>query len=177
MNAPVNPMHAIEALARAYRESRDQLTERATALNDELEAAKRRHLRGLRNAAASVTKAADELREAIDDNRAMFVKPKSVVFNGVRCGLKKGRGSTEWDDDAQVVKLIRKHFPDQFDVLVKVTEKPLKDAMVNLTGDQLKKIGVTVEGSGDVVLVQDTTAEVDKLVKALLKGAEEEAVS
>lgn len=177
MNAPVNAMQQIEMLARAYRDARDTLTDRATVLNDELEAAKRRSMRGLRSAAAAVTKAGDELRAAIDENRALFVKPKSVVFSGVRCGLKKGRGTTDWDDDAQVVKLIRRHFPDQFEVLVKVTEKPVKDAMANLTADQLKKIGVRVEGSGDVIQMQDTTQEVDKLVKALLAGAEEEAMS
>jgi hypothetical protein len=177
MNAPVNAMQQIELLARTYREARDTLSERATALSDELEAAKRRSMRGLRNAAASVTKAGDELRAAIDENRALFVKPKSVVFSGVRCGLKKGRGTTDWDDDAQVVKLIRRHLSEQFEVLVKVTEKPLKDAMANLTAEQLKKIGVRVESSGDIVQMQDTTAEVDKLVKALLAGAEEEAMS
>jgi len=45
----------------------------------------------------------------------------------------------------------------------------------NLTPIELKKVGVDVEGTGDVVTIADTTESVDKLVKALLKGAEEEA--
>ncbi|WP_208508402.1 host-nuclease inhibitor Gam family protein [Variovorax paradoxus] len=171
MNAPFTPMQEIEIHARAYREALDILTERATVLNDELEAAKRKSMKGLRNAAAAVTKTGDDLRALIDSRRDLFAKPKSVVFSGVRCGLKKGRGSIEWGDDEQVVKRIRKYLPDQFDVLVKTTEKPQKDALGNLSADDLKRIGVTVEGSGDVVFAQDTTSEVDKLVKALIKGA------
>jgi hypothetical protein len=100
-----------------------------------------------------------------------------MVLHGLQLGYRKGKGAIDWGDDAQVVKLIRKHLPDQFDVLVKTTEKPIKAAVGNLPGPDLKKIGVTVEGTGDVSFAKDTTSAVDNLVAALLKGAEEEAES
>ncbi|KPV06287.1 hypothetical protein APR50_17270 [Variovorax paradoxus] len=177
MNAPSNPMLLIEARSREYRDAKDLLVERAQALNDELEACKRRHLRGLRAAVATVTAKRDELQATLEEFPHLFVKPRTVVFHGVKVGFQLGAGKIDWDDDEQLVRLIRKHFPQQFDVLVKTTEKPVKDALKGLTAVELKRLGVSVEGTGDVPVIRDTTAAVDKLVKALLKGAEEEAAS
>ena len=76
---------------------------------------------------------------------------------------------SEWEDDSQVVKLIQKHFPEQFDVLVKTIEKPIKDSLANLSVADLKRIGVTVTDSGDCVVIKSMDSEIDKLVDALLK--------
>lgn len=172
-----NELDPIEQAAKALRAARDTLTDRATTLHDELEAAKRRSIVGLRNSVAKVAEAQSKLIAAIDDAPHLFAKPKSIVLHGLRLGYRKGTGSIDWDDDEQVVKLVRKHFPEQFDVLVKTTEKPVKTAISGLSVAELKKIGVTVEDTGDVSFAKDATAEVDKLVKALLKGAEEEAAA
>jgi hypothetical protein len=104
----------------------------------------------------------------------LFKKPKSVVFHGLQVGYKKGSGSIEITDAAQVVKLVRKHFPDRFDLLVKVKETPIKAAIRNLTGAELQKLGITAQSSGEVVFMVDSSDNVDKLVKALLKGADAE---
>ncbi|MFM9902167.1 MAG: hypothetical protein ACKVOT_14240 [Polaromonas sp.] len=172
-----NELEPIDKAALKLRQARDLLTERATALSDELEAAKRKAMRGLRASVASVAQAQAELLAHIGEAPHLFIKPKSMVLHGLTFGYRKGKGSIEWDDDDQVVKLVRKHFPDQFEVLIKVTEKPIKTAIGNLSVAELKKIGVTVEDTSDVSFAKDATAEVDKLVKALLKGAEEEAAA
>ena len=177
MNASTNPMVVIELHARAYREAKDVLVERAQALHDEMQAAQRRAMRGLRTAVAAVNERRDELQHALEEQPHLFAKPRTVVFHGVKVGFKLGAGKIDWEDDDQVVKLIRKYFPQQFDLLVKTTEKPIKDALKSLTAVELKKLGVTVEGTEDVPVISDTTASVDKLVKALLKGAEDEAQS
>lgn len=163
----------IEKAAKALRASRDVLTERAMALQDEIESATKRKLPGLRSAVAAVAQADADLKAAIQQAPLLFLKPRSVVLHGLKLGYQKGKGKIEWEDDAQVVKLVRRHFPEQFDVLCKTTEKPVKDALANLTAAELKKLGITVEDTGDVVFVKDSTASVDKLVKALLKGVEE----
>lgn len=170
-------LETIEKAARSLRAARDILTERATALHDDLEAAKRKALRGLRGSVANVAQAQAELIAAIDAAPDLFTRPKSMVLHGLQLGYRKGKGAINWEDDAQVVKLIRKHLPDQFDVLVKTAETPIKAAVGNLPVPDLKRIGVTVEGTGDVSFAKDTTSAVDKLVAALLKGAEEEAES
>lgn len=172
-----NPMTAIQALARQYRQAKDLLTERAQELHYLIESAKRARLTGLRNAVAKVTEAEASLRAAIEAQPHLFVKPRSAVFEGVKLGYQKSKGKITWDDDERVVRLIRKHLPDAADVLVKTNEKPVKDALGNLTAAELKKIGVNISEAGDEVFIKDTTATVDKLVAALLKGAEEEARS
>lgn len=170
-----NDFDPIEKAAKALRAARDLLAERATALQDELDAATRRKLPGLRNAVAAVAQMDADLKAAIEQSPALFVKPRTVVLHGLKLGYQKGKGKIDWEDDEQVVKLIRRHFPEQFDVLCQTTEKPIKAALAGLTVAELKKLGITVEETGDVVFVKDSTASVDKLVKALLKGVEEEA--
>lgn len=164
----------ITAAAKKLRTQRDTLTERVVFLCDAIETAKRVSMRGIKNSVAAVAQSQAELLAAIAEAPDLFDKPRSMVLHGIKLGFKKGTGSLDWEDDAQVAKLVRKHFPEQFDVLIKTTEKPIKGALANLTVAELKRVAVTVEDTGDVVFAKDTTAEVDKLVKALLKGAEEE---
>jgi hypothetical protein len=172
-----NEIDPIEQAAKALRTARDVLSDRANALNEELEAATRKAMRGLKFAVGEATQAQANLLAAIQAAPHLFAKPKSMVLHGLSLGYRKGTGKIDWEDDAQVVKLIRKHFSDQADVLVKVEETPIKKAIANLSAAELKKIGVTVEGTTDVAFAKDTTAAVDKLVKALLKGAEEEVAA
>lgn len=169
-----NDMQTIEAACKAARDARHVLTIRAEALQEEIASAQKRKLPGIRSAVEAVARADALLLAALQESPDLFKKPKSVVFHGLQVGYKKGGGSIEIDDAGQVVKLIRKHFPDRFDNLVKTKETPIKAAISLLTGDDLKKIGVKVNPGGEVVFITDATDGVDKLVKALLKGAETE---
>jgi hypothetical protein len=166
----------IEALTKDFSDARNVLVERVQNLNDEIEAAKRRLLPGIKKAVAAVSQKRSVLHSAVEDSADLFVKPRTVVFHGIKVGFQKGKGAIEWDDDAQVVKLIRKHFPDQFDTLVKTTEKPVKGALENLSVQELKWLGVSVSETGDQVVIKATDSSVDKLVKALLKAEEAETV-
>jgi NhaP-type Na+/H+ and K+/H+ antiporter len=167
-------MKLIEDTCKVAREARQRLEERALVLQDLIAEAQRSMLPGIRRAVAAVAEADAKVLAALQAAPGLFVRPKSVVFHGLQVGYKKGTGTIEIDDAGQVVKLIRKHLPDQFDVLVKVKETPIKAAIRNLTGAELQKIGVKVQSAGEVVFLTDATDSVDKLVKALLKGVESE---
>ena len=169
-----NDFDPIEQSAKTLRGARDVLAERATTLQTDIETVTRRKIPGLRSAVAAVAQADADLKSAIERQPTLFTKPRSVVLHGLKLGFQKGKGKIDWEDDAQVVKLIRRHFPEQFDVLCKTTEMPIKAALAALSVAELKKLGVSVEETGDVVFVTDSTAGVDKLVKALLKGVEED---
>jgi hypothetical protein len=169
-----NDMQTIEAACKAARDARLVLTIRAEALQDEIASAQKRKLPGIRSAVEKVAQADALLLAALQESPLLFVKPKSVVFHGLQVGYKKGTGAIEIDDAGQVVKLIRKHFPERFEDLVKVKETPIKAAIRNLTGAELQKLGIKVHSAGEVVFITDATDSVDKLVKALLKGAEAE---
>ncbi len=167
----------IQNAAKRLRAQRDQLDERASAMHQKIEQVKAVHLRGLRNSVAAVAETQANLLAAVGDAPQLFSKPRSIVLHGIKLGFEKGKGKIDFENEDQVCKLVRKHFPDQFDVLVKTTEKPVKTALATLSAAELKRLGVTVESTGDVAFAKDTTSEVDKLVKALLKGIDDEVAA
>ncbi len=168
-------LNEIDALTKAYADGRFALTAHVAALQAELENVRMKHIKAIKRTVASVAEARAKLAAALDESPELFVKPRSQVLHGVKVGFQKGKGKIEYEDADQVVKLIRKHFPEQFDVLVRTTEKPVKEALGSLTAAELKKLGITVEETGDVVLIKPVDGEVDKLVKALLKEGEEDS--
>ena len=159
----------IEPTAKAYAEARAKVTD----LNSGIEALKRDHMPALKRAIAKAAEKHDQLKQLIEANPALFVKPRTVVYHGVKLGMQKGKGGISFDDAEQVVRLIKKHYPEQADVLVVTTEKPAKDALAQLTVAELKKVGCTVVDAGAAVVIKPTDSEVDKLVDTLLKGATE----
>lgn len=166
----------IQQLTRDFADAREILSNRVQNLNDEIDAAKRRLLPGIKKAVDAAKERKEALRAAIEQNPTLFVSPRTMVFFGVKVGMQKGKGKIEWEDADQVVKLIKKHLPEKADTLVKTTEKPIKKAISNLSVADLKKLGITVAESGDTVVIAPTDSDVDKIVSALLeeKGAEEE---
>jgi methylthioribose-1-phosphate isomerase len=94
-----------------------------------------------------------------------------VIFHGIKVGFAKGKGIITWDDDEKVATLIQRHLPEQYEVLVKTTRKPLKTPLKELSVADLKKIGCTVEETADYVVISPVDSEVDKLVSAMLKDA------
>ena len=167
-------MTEIEAAAKVARDARNRLGERAAVLQGSIEELKRRHIPGLKTAVAKVADADAQLLALLQAAPHLFVRPRTVVFHGIKIGYKKGAGKIEIADPEAVVKLVRKHFPEQFDLLVKTTERPIKKTLQELSAAELKKLGITVEATGDVCFIADATDAVDKLVAALLKGEEEE---
>lgn len=164
----------IEARAKLYAERRERLATIVADLTAGIEALKRNAMPELKRAIASAVTQHDHLRTLIEQAPELFVKPRTVVFHGVKLGYQKGKGKIEWDNADQVVRLIRKHFPEQADVLVVTSEKPAKEALNNLSAADLKKLGISVVEGGDVVVIRPTDSAVDKMVDALLGAATEE---
>jgi len=163
----------IERLTKGFAEGRNELSARVRALEEEIQAVKKRHISGIKKVVALVMERQHALKAALEESRDLFVKPKTKILHGIKIGFQKAKGRISWTDDEQVVKLIKKHFPDQQDILIKTVEKPVKDALQQLTAAELKKLGVTVEETGDQVFIKSTDSEVDKFVDALLKDDEE----
>lgn len=167
-------MEKTEELTKAYADNRKVLESRVTRLQGLMDAVQRRLLPGIKSAVSAVNEAKSNLHNHIEANRNLFENPRTRVFHGVKVGLKKGTGSVEFDSPEQVIKLIKAKLPDQVDALIEIEEKLLKKALSNLEASDLKKIGVTVEGTGDFILIKATDGQVDKWVKALLKENKEE---
>lgn len=167
-------MQDIESRAQVHAAAREKLKQLVTLLNAELDAVKRKRMAKLRTAVADAQQTGDALLVLVADAPDLFKRPKSHTLHGVKFGFKKEKGRIDFADPDQVIKLIRKHYPDLADTLIVTTERPSKEAMNNLQADQLKKIGVTVTADSDVAFIGSTDSDVDKIVSALLKGVEEE---
>ena len=165
-------MEDIEGLTERFALARDDLRHELETLEAAVKRLKESRLKPLRELVSGATNAHDELNAAIDDSKALFVKPKSRVLHGIKVGYQKSKGSLSFVSDALVVALIRKHFGDRQALLIKVTESPVKAALEKLPAADLKKIGVTVVPGIDRVLIKPADSEIDKLVDALLADDE-----
>lgn len=161
----------IEELTEVFSVQRQDLVDAVNALEKDLRAAKMRHLAKIKAAAARVKDAQAELSAAIEANRGEFEKPKTRTFFGIKVGFRKLIGTLSWTDPQQVVKLVKRHFPAQVDVLIRTTEVPVKDALAQLPAADLKRLGVSVGEDTDEVVIRATDSDVEKFVDALLKEA------
>ena len=168
-------MQEIEKLMEKLSAVRDALAGTALAQDEEIASVEKKYAARIRKLTADFEAAAEAVTQAVSESPALFVKPKSVVLHGIQAGYRKGVGKIEWEDDDTVVALIRKHFKDEFDILVKTTHKPIKDALGNLPAADLKKLGIQVEDTNDVAFVKLAEKEAAKLIRALLRKASKEA--
>lgn len=167
----------LEICAKRFAAERQLLNERVQALHDELEQVKRRHLAGVKGAIARCAQAGALLHSGVEQHPELFEKPKTQVFHGIKIGYRKGVGGLDWEDDADVVAKIEKYFkePEEAEAYLIVKKKPSADALEGLDAATLKKFGITVVETGEQVVVKPVDGDVDKLVKALLKDALEQA--
>lgn len=164
----------IENLTRKYADTRKELSSKVDSLQEEIDRLKKQKLPGIRTALARAVEAEAKLKTAIDINPALFIKPRTQIFHGIKVGFQKGKGIINWKNAEAVVKLIRRHFADRVDELTRTKVEPDKTALNKLSAEDLKKIGVTVKEAGDEVFIKPVDGEVEKIVNALLKGATEE---
>lgn len=168
-------MDEIAASAKALADARGKLGELVGALNAGVEALKRDALPDIRSAITEAEAAFVELHVLVTAAPDLFVKPRTVVMDGIKLGYEKGKGSIAFEDANRVVALILKHFPDREDALIKTTRRPLKDGLALLTAKELKALGCTVQEAGDRVVIRPVATDVDKLVAAFIAAGVQEA--
>lgn len=175
---PQSGMPQIEAQAKLYADARLDLNARVQTLQAAIAAAQRECLPGIREAIGIVADRHTALNNLIANSPELFEKPRTVSFYGIKVGLQKGAGSISWEDAKEVVKKIEKLFrgdQDMLDTLIITKKKPNKAAMLTLDVSSLKILGCQVLETGDQVVIKAADTGIDKLVRALLKGAVEEA--
>ncbi len=161
----------IDTQCKNYAAKRLLLSERVLALQSELAEVQRRHIAGIKGAANSCKDQLAELRTSLEASPTLFLKPKTLTLHGIKVGFQKGSGKLVWDiEDEELVKRIKRMFAQEAcDALIITTEKPAKDALENLPAADLKRLGITVEGTGDQVLVKTADTAIDKLVAKIVK--------
>lgn len=167
----MSKLELIEKRAAAYAVAREHLANIVSAMNEGIETIKRDHMKRLKKAVSAAAEEHDALKALIESAPDCFIKPRTIVLYGIKLGYQKGKGKIEWDDADQVVRLIKRHFPEQADVLIATSERPAKEALAQLTAAELKKLGISVTDGGDAVFIKPADSAVDKMVDALLKDA------
>lgn len=169
----MSALEPIELATKSFAKERSKLADIVGDLNDEIIKLNKKALPAIKAAVNATKEAEAKLIALIEANKALFIKPKSVVMHGIKVGFRKQTGSIEISDEENTIKLIRKHFPEKADVLIVQKESVSKDALSHIKVDELKKIGCKVIADTDMPLIKATDSHVDKLVSALLKADEE----
>lgn len=165
----------IETLAKAYADRRALLAEKLATVEALLNEVKRKHLKDLRRHVALTAECEADLRTAIDSAPDLFAKPKTRIFHGIKVGFRKGPGALDWEDDEDLVRKIEKYFPDDAETYLLIKKKPKTEALEDLDAATLKRLGVQVGDNDDQVVVKPVESDIERLVKALLKDALDEA--
>ena len=173
----------IEKLTKEYADTRQRLADTVRTLEDKIEALKRQYLPGIKTQVAIAAEKKLNLENAIEDSRALFVRPRTAIFHGIKVGFQKRKGKIEFDksDNDRIVKLIEKYFPEKAETLIDVKKTPVKKTLGDMAAADLKKLGIRVDATGDMTVIKPTDSQIEKLVEALLKekdseeGAEEAA--
>ncbi len=130
-------------------------------------------VQGLKNRAAEAAVAKDILADAIRDNTALFVKPRTRAIDGVKFGLQKGKSKLDCDTDLTVT-LIQDHLPEKQAALVKIKKSLNMEAVKNLNEETRKLIRVSLIEGQDDVLINSPADDFDKLVDSLLEGYDDD---
>lgn len=165
----------LDDLARLYAQARETLNERVDALDAELGTVTRRRIGGIKAAARDAASLAVELRTGVEGAPELFTRPRTMTLHGVTLGYRKGPGKLQWDDDAKVVAMIRRHLPKQAEELIITQEKPSAEALKQVDARELARLGVRMAATGDQVVVKSEDGAHEKLVAQILAETAEGA--
>jgi len=169
----MSTMTQIQAHAAKYSDLRSVLADQVTALQGEIEALQRRHMSEIKRLVRAASGARDTLRISIVSAPDLFVRPRTQVLSGIKCGYLKQRGKVTLADEQAVIRRIRTLLPtEQAELLIRVRENVHKPAVYDLTTADAKRLGIRIADDEDVVVIRPTDTNIDKLVAALLAESE-----
>lgn len=165
-------MKEIEDLTKDFADKRAALAHEMETLEGAIARLKDSRRAAIRELVGDLATSHSRLELAVEDSPALFKRPKTHILHGIKVGFRKEPGKVSFENAGQVVKLIRKHLAELADTLIKTTETPVKSALAQLSGAELKKIGATITDSSDAVLIKPADSEIDKWIDALLADDE-----
>jgi hypothetical protein len=168
-------MQDIEKETREYAKAKRELTEIMTEVKADTEALKARYVARIRKVMGQVTAKHADLYREIAENKNLFSKPRTQEFDGIKVGLKMGKGKLEVADEKQTILAIEEELPEKQAKLLIRTEKSLiRDAVKKLPEETLFRIGAEITGKEDRVVIEDIDSQIDKVLSSLLKFQVEE---
>lgn len=173
--APSPELMAIRDVSQRLAAANRELTARAEAQKREIAEVvlpiTERHRAGIDLAAAERAELETELLALVQAAPSLFVKPRSISVDGVKCGYRKEEDGMDWDDEQAVIARIDDLHPELYHLLVRETKSIVVDALSQLEARQLRQVGVRLVSGADRAFVSIGESEVDKLVKAIVSDA------
>jgi hypothetical protein len=158
----------LESACNEYEIESAALEKQIDKLDADLAEVKRRHMAALKRQAGVVANREAHLRGLVEGAQELFKQPRTLVIGGVKIGFTESAGAIAFDDENQVVELIKANLPKRFAELVKTEYSVRKNALKNLTDDLRAQIGCRIDGAGDTVIVKRTAGDVEKLINKLI---------
>jgi hypothetical protein len=161
----------------------DVLRQELVLLEAEVSAAQDAHMLTIRSLTRGVIKRQAELAEGIKAHPELFDKPRTLIVDGIKFGLRKQPGRMSWADDEQLLNRLDDLFakgevsPAQYDNVVETKYNIVSKGLEKLDAKTLKRLGVTVEADSDAVEIKSVDSDVEKMVKAVIKDAMKDAAN
>mgnify|MGYP000049333003 FL=1 len=176
-----NPIEAMRKTAADYATARDRLAALVQAMKEEMSTIERGAMPDILRAARRISALHNDLAEAITEHPESFVKPRTVVVDGLKFGLQKQKGRMTWDDDdklcARIDKLVEEGAitAEQAERCINVTYRAVAAGLEQLDARVLKRLGVTVTADTDAPIIKSVDGAVEKLVTSIVREATRDA--
>lgn len=101
----------------------------------------------------------------------LFIKPRSLAVDGVRCGYIKAPDFIDWSDEAAVIARIKAMRPDLAALLIRTQESLVQDALAGVDAKDLISFGVRTITGVDHHFITIGDNDVEKLTKLVIAAA------
>jgi hypothetical protein len=160
----MNTLQEIRQAAEAYSTAVREVRGIQEAIEDEQRKIQKEFGDKLIQAAKKAGEAKQMVITMLDGAESYFVKPRTITVSGVVVGFRKSKGSYEIPNEEYTIAKIEEQLPDKAGMILNVKTAIIKKALDSLTGDELKRIGVTVVSDVDMPVVDATDKELQKLI-------------
>jgi hypothetical protein len=121
--------------------------------------------------AAAEQAARDLLDDMLMAAPHLFIKPRSIAVDGVRCGYKREPDTLDWADDAEVIARIKALRPELAALLIRTQESLVIDALAGLEPAERAVLGLRTITGADNRYITIGDSDVEKLAKIVIVDA------
>ena len=171
--AALQPAESMRRLAADYAACRDRLAALVQAVREQVSTIERGATPEILKAARKIAALHNDLQAAITAHPECFVRPRTMVVDGLKFGLQKQKGRISWEDDGALCERIMKLTesgaiePQQ----AEYRPRPVAAALEQLDAKTLKRLGGTVTLDSDAPLIKTVDSDIEKIVTQMVKQA------
>ena len=175
--AALQPAESMRRLAADYAACRDRLAALVQAVREQVSTIERGATPEILKAARKIAALHNDLQAAITAHPECFVRPRTMVVDGLKFGLQKQKGRISWEDDRALCERIMKLTesgaiePQQAETLIEYRPRPVAAALEQLDAKTLKRLCVTVTLDSDAPLIKTVDSDIEKIVTQMVKQA------